>query len=648
LYAVELPALRFLGCRTVFWMTGSRMRTPAVLTLIGFLALTARADAAFVPALGSPFPTTAPLHALAVADADRNGTLDVAAGALSLRRGDGTGRLGGALAISTTGTLDGLVTGDFNGDGSPDYAAIEQGAPGDPDRALLFTAQPGAAYLQSEASEDVGEASSLAAGDIDRDGDLDLVVARADAGAEVTVLSNLGGALFSDEDHSVDTGPAESLALADFNGDGWPDVVVGSAEAEVSVLLNALGGGFIERPASATGGSEPVDDLAVADFDGDGPRDLAATSGAGVILLRGDGGGGLTPFGPPRPSGAPGGAVSLAVGDVNADGRTDLAAGGAMGSRVAVLLGDGRGSLVPTLGSPLATGGPLDGEVGALALADMNRDGQTDLVAANGPGSVSVLLNADTGLMEPNPRSVGFGAMPALSALRAHTVTLRSLRGRLRISRVALDAGSRAFSVGPGSCLGRVLLVGQSCAITVRFKAPRRAERMEAVVSVDANAAAVILPLTATVRPPVLSGLRLRPKVLRLQRPGKPVRKGRSTSMRLRYRLSESARMRVRVERLKPGRRTSDKRCVPPRRSNRKARRCKLWEVVQTTTRSRPAGPNSTRFDPSAPARRLAAGSYRLSLSAVDRFRNRSREQRIAFRVKAPRSGAAAQAARPK
>ncbi len=626
------------------------MRTPAVLTLIAFLALTARADAAFVPALGSPFPTTGPLHAIAVADADRNGTLDVAAGALSLRRGDGTGRLGGALPISTTGTLDGLVAGDFSGDGSIDYAAIEQGAPGDPDRALLFTAQFGAAYVESEASEDVGEASSLAAGDIDRDGDLDLVVARIDAGAEVTVLSNsAGGASFSGEDHSVDTGPAESLALADLNGDDWPDVVVGSAEGEVSVLLNFLGSGLVERPASATGGSGPVSDLAVADFDGDGPRDLAATGGAGVTLLRGDGAGGLTPFGPPRPTGAPGGAVSLAVGDVNADGRTDIAAGGITGSRVAVLLGDGRGSLVPTPGSPFATGGPLDGEVGALALADMNRDGQTDLVAANGPGSVSVLLNANTGLLEPNPRSVGFGAMPALSPLRAHTVTLRSLRGRLRISRVALDAGSRAFSVGPGNCLGRVLLVGQSCAITVRFKAPRRAERMEAVVSVDANAAAVIVPLTATVRPPVLSGLRLRPKVLRLRSPGKPARrKGRSTSMRLRYRLSESARVRVRVERLLPGRRASDGRCVAPRRSNRKARRCKLWEVVQAVTRSRPAGPSSTRLDPAAPGRRLAAGDYRLSLSAADRFRNRSRERRIAFRVKAPRSGAAAQAARPK
>jgi hypothetical protein len=234
--------------------------------------------------------------------------------------------------------------------------------------------------------------------------------------------------------------------------------------------------------------------------------------------------------------------------------------------------------------------------------------------------------------LEPVPGSVGFGAMPAHSAARAYSVTLQSLRGRLRISRVAVVAGSRAFTAGPGDCLGRTMLVGDSCAVTVQFAAPKRAERLEALLSVDANAAAVVVPLTATVRAPVASRLRLRPKVLR--QPSKAARRrGRSMAVRLRYALSEKARVRVRIERQRAGRRTRGRRCVRPRRGNRKRRRCRLWAVVGGIVRPREAGANSMRIVASAGGRPLAVGRYRLSVSAIDRFGNRSPEKRLAFRV---------------
>ena len=70
----------------------------ALALLIAGSAAAAVAHAGFVPALGSPFPYAAPTDALAVADGDRNVTVDVAGGGLKLRRGAGTGFLGSPIA----------------------------------------------------------------------------------------------------------------------------------------------------------------------------------------------------------------------------------------------------------------------------------------------------------------------------------------------------------------------------------------------------------------------------------------------------------------------------------------------------------------------------------------------------------------------
>jgi hypothetical protein len=58
-------------------------------------------------------------------------------------------------------------------------------------------------------------------------------------------------------------------------------------------------------------------------------------------------------------------------------------------SSVAVFLGDGSGGFRRAAGSPFGVGrGPWN-----LAVADLNHDGKTDVVTANGDdGSVSILL----------------------------------------------------------------------------------------------------------------------------------------------------------------------------------------------------------------------------------------------------------------
>jgi hypothetical protein len=389
----------------------------------------------------------------------------------------------------------------------------------------------------------------------------------------------------------------------------------------VSVLENAGDGTFADGDLAPTGAAGVTHRLALTHLDGDGRLDLFATDSASppaVLALRGNGGGGFQPLGR-RAAGLPSAPTSIAVGDVNGDGPADVVAGSA-GGRFAVLRGNGSGGLAPAPGSPFASGDPGASVVEDVVAADMNRDGQPDVVTANRGGSVSVQLNDDTGLLSASPGGIDFGTLLPFSPALTRTVTLRSTRGRLRITRIDLQ-GSRLFSAAGNGCVGRTLLLGQACSVTVRFTPPRRAKRYESLLSFDANAAAVVVPLGATPRPPIVGRPRLKRK-----------RVVRGKRLDLRYRLSEGALVRARTQRARPGRRVAGE-CVAPRRGNLGRRRCTLWQDVAKTTRRNRAGLRRLRVATRVKRLALPAGTYRLSVSALDRFRNRSKERTVRFKL---------------
>jgi hypothetical protein len=200
-----------------------------------------------------------------------------------------------------------------------------------------------------------------------------------------------------------------SFADADVNGDGKRDFAVANQGSDdVTILLGSGSGGF-----GAAGGSPvPAGDgpvaVEAADLNGDSKADLAVANSVSrnITVLLGNGAGGFAAA-PGSPVGVGGGPGDIAAADLNGDGNVDLAVPVWQNNgRVAIMLGDGAGGLGPAPGSPVMLG--VSSGTTEIALADLNRDGRRDLVAASSDSrTVSVRFGDGSG---------GFGAARAVAA----------------------------------------------------------------------------------------------------------------------------------------------------------------------------------------------------------------------------------------
>jgi hypothetical protein len=132
---------------------------------------------------------------------------------------------------------------------------------------------------------------------------------------------------------------------------------------------------------------------------------------------------------------------------------------------------------------------------------------------------------------------------------------------------------------------------------------------------------------------PSLTALRLSPARFAVSgtRRGAPAARRAPTGTTIRWRLTERAKVTLRFERFRPGHRRSG-RCVAGQPS-RGQRPCLRMVVVGTMVRQAGAGVTAIRFGGTVRGRALRPGRYRLTATATDAARNRSRARRALFTV---------------
>jgi hypothetical protein len=341
-------------------------------------------------------------HSLAVGDFDGDGSPDLVVAnfyqTVSVLLGNTDGTFRPAVSYFVGNDPGSVAVGDFDADGTDDIAVASFSS----NNVCVLLAN-GDGTFQRAVNYGIGFAGPVAVGDFNGDGLPDLAVAHdagfGDPGGVSVLLGNGDGSFQAVRNFYTYVSHTVSMAVGDFNNDGTLDLAVagrycgdyGCNDPEVDVLLGN-GDGTFQDPRSYTTGLREVQSVAVGDFDGNGILDLAVvpdsdaqTGTVRVLLGNGDGS-----FQAARNFAAGRRPFAVAVGDFNGDGTPDLAVANYNGSNVSVLLGNGDGSFQPAQNF---RAGSLPVSV---AVADFNGDGWPDLAVVNyasPSGHASILLN---------------------------------------------------------------------------------------------------------------------------------------------------------------------------------------------------------------------------------------------------------------
>ncbi len=449
----------------------ARFITTSSLALF-LLAQNAMAGVKFDITKYTTFPQFTIPYAVAVADFDRDGYLDVAVADASdpgsvtilFGNGDGTFRTGPSYSLTGGSTLTAIAVGDFNGDGVTDIVANGLAQyPGETPQLQLLLGKPDGTFgspvaIPSSANTHPGP---LAVADLNRDGKLDLVVANlqlnGNGDASFTVLLGNGDGTFSAPMETLSPASPQSVAVGELNGDGRPDLVV-SADSEIDIYSGSGDGSF---QLISTYALLDAFASAIGDFNRDGKLDIAITQLTGVEVLLGNGDG---TFASPVHYNTLLGTNGITVADVDGDGLPDIVAT-STGS-LNVLLGHGDGTFDAALTRTKGIGFGL----ASIAVGDFDQDGKIDLVTADYLSlDVSIYLNRTIAVPQATvfPTRLTFGTQKTGTTSPPLTATLTNT-GDAPLNLTSFIVANPEFTL-TDAC-GTVLPEHTTCTLSVTFR----------------------------------------------------------------------------------------------------------------------------------------------------------------------------------
>lgn len=373
---------------------------------------------------------------------DENNQLVGPSIAVGIYLNDGTAGFSDGSALFTGGAPESIMAnlpfvGDFNGDGRDDIYYVEAGPEG-----FGFPSGPGLLALSDGATNLVDATSLLtgvgsmatstcAIGDIDGDGDDDIIRAPGGGDTHLGILLNNGDGGFVNADELLPfvtydlftpgnpygwPGPI-GLNLFDADGDGDLDLVLATTHAgglaNPSLIIFNDGTGHFDYgpddssplPFITPDHLDTIESVTSADFDNDGDIDMVMSGvinnnygGPGLLALyRNDGTGHFTVENLPQPGQT--GPLQIVAADINNDGFMDIF--GNTASLRAPLINDGTGHFIALPSNSLID----DSEyIIYMRTGDFNGDGRTDFVGFNGysptDAAIRLYMGEDHGLTQ--------------------------------------------------------------------------------------------------------------------------------------------------------------------------------------------------------------------------------------------------------
>ncbi|RYY11866.1 MAG: hypothetical protein EOO36_18350, partial [Cytophagaceae bacterium] len=425
----------------------------------------------------------------ALGDIDNDGDLDLlvpgpADGTVGIRLNDGAGNLSGTTALTiSTFPIVGLTLGDVDGDSDLDLVAMDYAT-------LRIWLNNGAGTFSSGSTHSVnGGAGPVVLGDVDADGDLDVVTV---SNKSIIVRLNNGAGTFSGSYATflaLFTGnyTPVGLTLGDVDADGDLDLVATGTVGNfgpyvVSVQLNT-GAGIFNETQTITNLSN-LGSLALGDLDGDGDLDLVVSYTSRNAIRLNNGTGTFSGVGELALAGA-----GPLLADADADGDLDVI------THNGVALNDGTANFSTVLPTNTYSYFPK-----GIAVGDLDGDGDIDLLTAQENDVVTVRLNqpypAPT-LTVLSPRSGPAGTLVVLTGTNlvgARAVTFNGVAA----SSFVVPSGSEVVATVPaGATTGLVAVT--TPAGTATSATPFEVVQLIPVVSVSPARNALAAPRATTV-----------------------------------------------------------------------------------------------------------------------------------------------------